>query len=197
MAFVALVLVACSSGGSEDEVDPPGMPGNVQVSLLGAEILITWSAPELPDDQPIIQYLIADGLGALISSPPGRSRATFPQPPEGAIYAISVRAESVHGIGEPSVPIAATGRPGPAERADAPTAEVRGLRGFVEAVWTPPDNDGGSLITNYVIEIEPDGLSLIFIGNPGTGYFLATNPSIRYSPRRPILRRRSLWSCQI
>ena len=174
LALFATVVLACSSGGSNDTGEPPGIPPNVQVSLLGAEVLVTWAAPMLPDDEPIIQYLIADGLGGLASAPPERPRVTFPQPPEGVIYGISVRAETVHGIGEPSDPIAATGRPGPAEVPDAPTAEARGLRGFVEVAWTPPLNDGGSLIIDYIVEVEPSGASYSFVGNPVTGYFLAT-----------------------
>jgi hypothetical protein len=181
LAFAATVLVACSSGGTEDAAEPPGVPGNVQASLQGAEVLVTWDAPSLPDDQPVIQYLISDGKGALISAPPGRPRATFPQPPAGVIYEISVRAETVNGIGDPSEPIAVTGRPGPALVPEQPIVEARGLRGFVEVVWTPPENDGGSLITGFVIEVESTGRSYTFIGNPGTGYFLATNPSIRAS----------------
>ena len=183
LAFAATVLVACSSGGSEDVAEPPGVPGNVQASLRGAEVLVTWNAPSLPDDQPVIQYLISDGFGARLSAPPGRTRATFPQPSTGVIYEITVRAETANGngIGDPSEPIAVTGRPGPALAPDQPIVEARNLRGFVEIVWTPPENDGGSLITGYVIEVEPTGRSYTFIGNPGAGYFLATNPSIRAS----------------
>jgi hypothetical protein len=183
LAFAATVLVACSSGGSEDVAEPPGVPGNVQASLRGAEVLVTWNAPSLPDDRPVIQYLISDGFGARLSAPPGRTRATFPQPSTGVIYEITVRAETANGngIGDPSEPIAVTGRPGPALAPDQPIVEARNLRGFVEIVWTPPENDGGSLITGYVIEVEPTGRSYTFIGNPGAGYFLATNPSIRAS----------------
>ena len=53
-----------------------------------------------------------------------------------------------------------------------PFVEARDLRGFVEVVWTAPKNGGGSLITGYDIEVESTGRSYIFIGNPGTGYFL-------------------------
>jgi len=142
-------------------------------------VLVTRNAPSLPDDQPVIQYMISDGRGALISSPPGRPRASFPQPPTGVIYEISVRAETANGIGDPSEPIAVTGRPGPALAPDQPVVVARSLRGFVEVVWAPPENDGGSLITGYVVEVESTGRLYTFIGNPGTGYFLATNPSIR------------------
>jgi len=172
LAFAATVLVACSSSGSEDVAEPPDIPRNVQASLQGAEVLVTWKAPSLPDDQPVIQYLISDGIGSLISAPPGRSRATFPQPLTGVVYEIFFRAETTKGMGVPSEFIAVIGRPGPALVPDQPFVEARDLRGFVEVVWTAPKNDGGSLITGYDIEVESTGRSYIFIGNPGTGYFL-------------------------
>lgn len=83
-------------------------------------------APSLPDDQPVIQYLISDGIGSLISAPSGRSRATFPQPLTGVVYEIFFRTETTKGMGDPSEFIAVIGRTGPALVPDQP---------FVEVVW--------------------------------------------------------------
>ena len=181
LALVATVVVACSSGGPGDAGEPPGRPLNVRASLVGAGVQVTWAAPDQLDDEAIIQYLIGDGLGGLASAPGDALRVTLPKPPAGVIYEITVRVETIHGIGEPSDPIALTGRPGPVTAPHAPSAEAQRLRGFIEVVWLPPENDGGSLITTYVVHVEPAGPAYTFVGSPGSGYFLATNPSIRAS----------------
>jgi hypothetical protein len=47
----------------------------------------------------------------------------------------------------------------------------------------PPNNDGGSLITGYDIEVQSLGRSYTFIGNLGTGYFLMASAAHYISVR--------------
>ncbi|MEK7295335.1 MAG: fibronectin type III domain-containing protein, partial [Actinomycetota bacterium] len=137
----------------------PGAPTSVAGTAGNAQVSLTWTAPASNGGSSITDYVVesspdgttwtvfADGTSASAS-------ATVTGLTNGTAYTFRVSATNAAGTGTTStVSAAVTPRTVPS----APTS-VAGTPGNtqVSLTWTAPNN-GGSAITDYVVESSPDG----------------------------------------
>ncbi|MEK7292633.1 MAG: fibronectin type III domain-containing protein, partial [Actinomycetota bacterium] len=129
-----------------------GTPGNTQVSL-------TWTAPASNGGAAITDYVVEFNDGAtwatFADGTSTAASATVTGLANGTPYTFRVAATNVAGTGATStVSAAVTPRTVPG----APTS-VAGTAGNaqVSLTWTAPVSNGGSAITDYVVESSPDG----------------------------------------
>ena len=144
--------------------DPPGQPINVKVNdVTKTSCKLTWEAPEFDGGSPIKGYYVERLSGTRwikVNKTPTKSLTMdFSDLMEGSDYEFRVSAENEAGIGKPSEttgkfvaknPYDVPGRP-EAPLVDDITPEE------AEVSWTAPDDDGGSPVTNYVLEMRAVG----------------------------------------
>lgn len=135
---------------------PPAAPTNVAGTVGNRQIVVTWTAPSFAGTQPINDYHVEyssdaglnwtrfdDGVGT-------STTATVTGLTNGTAYLLRVRAVNIRGEG-PWAQSATSVTPLMA--ASAPTG-VAGSRGDrqVAVSWTAPADNGGSAITDYVVQ---------------------------------------------
>ncbi|CAH1776662.1 unnamed protein product [Owenia fusiformis] len=136
----------------------PGPPGTPVVSLQGNTANVTWIPPQDDGGVRITDYKIEMRSSNLYSWIQVNTNEYIPDNgylirnlTEGVVYEVRVLAENEIGIGEPSQPspIFSFSKPGP------PGTPVVSLQGKTANVtWTPPQDDGGVKVTNYIIEMR-------------------------------------------
>ena len=144
-------------------VDPPGPPINLQVKDITKEkATLTWEPPEFDGGSPIKGYYVERKKGSKwirVNKKPVKDCALdVDELIEKETYEYRVCAENEAGVGTPcdaisfiaKNPFDVPGQPGqPAvEEITADTAAL---------TWAAPDSDGGSPVTNYIIEMRLKG----------------------------------------
>nr|XP_006823016.1 PREDICTED: titin-like [Saccoglossus kowalevskii] len=141
--------------------DPPNAPGKPDITAVDStEITITWTPPENDGGSPITGYTIErcdiSRKRWITCNKQTVTETTFTitELIEGNEYQFRVAAENKAGVGDMSEPSDVTKAKPPY---DVPTApgkpEVTGtMPTYITITWAVPESDGGSPITNYVIE---------------------------------------------
>ena len=146
--------------------DPPGPPINVLVDdITKTGCKLTWEPPENDGGSPVTGYMVerCNGYSSRWSkvnkTPVEDLEMTFSDLHEGDEYEFRVSAVNKAGQGKPSE---STGRftakdpfdvPG---KPDAPIVEEITPES-ASLAWKPPASDGGSPITNYIVEMRRVG----------------------------------------
>ncbi len=143
--------------------DPPGPPINLQaVDISKNKATLTWEPPEFDGGSPIKGYYVERKSGSKWIRVNKKRTKDLSLVVDDLIekdkYEFRVLAENEAGEGKPcdSVsfvakdPFDPPGQPGQpvVEEITAETADLS---------WAPPESDGGSPITNYIVEMRPVG----------------------------------------
>uniref|UniRef100_A0ABM0M0Q4 Titin-like n=1 Tax=Saccoglossus kowalevskii TaxID=10224 RepID=A0ABM0M0Q4_SACKO len=129
----------------------PGPPGTPKVSDINAtSIKLTWTPPDVDGGSPVTGYVIEKK--EQFSS--RFTRVNKMNLKEGSPYEFRVCAENKAGIGKPSESVGPVTPKPPYTVPEAPgkpkVMEVDAT--FMTIRWSEPESDGGSKITNYVVE---------------------------------------------
>jgi titin len=146
--------------------DPPGPPQNLRIENLTAKsCTLAWEPPAFDGGSPIKGYYIEKSSGyssrfvKVTRDAISNTSKTFNDLVEGTEYEYRVVAENEAGLSKPSEttgvfvakdPYGKPGKPG------TPSAKLLDA-GSAEIEWQVPDSDGGSPITNYVLEMRESG----------------------------------------
>ncbi len=141
--------------------DPPGIPRNLKANdVTSTSCKLTWDAPEFDGGSPITGYYVERLSGKrwvkVNKKAIPNQELDITDLVEGSDCEFRVLAENAAGISKPSdstgrfiakEPYNKPGRPDAPEVSEI-TAESASLS------WKPPSDDGGSPITNYILEMK-------------------------------------------
>ena len=122
---------------------PPGAPSNVQASVSGNTLSVTWGAPATggaPTAYTLLARLVAGG--AIVADVPQGMATSFTTPAPNGTFVVSVRAANASGPGPESAGVTVTipqAAPPPGPPLNL-AATVSGAT--VSFVWTPPASGG-------------------------------------------------------
>ncbi len=133
----------------------PGRPSGVAATGGDGAVELSWSPPTTTGGAPLTDYRVQyrqAGTSAWIGVADGPStspEATIPDLTNGTTYEFRVAAVNSVGSSAFTDPVAAT----PATVPGPPTDLVAtGLDASVQLTWSPPDDDGGDAISDYLVE---------------------------------------------
>jgi titin len=135
-----------------------GAPTGVSGTAGDTQVSLTWTAPASNGGNAITDYLVEFNDGVTWATFADGTSTTTSTTVTGltndTAYTFRVSAVNIAGTGLPGVSTAVTPRAKPG----APTG-VAGTRGNTEVAltWTAPSSDGGSAITDYVVESSTNG----------------------------------------
>eukprot|EP00061_Rhincodon_typus_P019056 g48497.t1 len=142
--------------------DTPGPPGPITFKeVTRGSITLMWDAPIHDGGSRIHHYVVEKREASRrswqeISGKCTRQIFKAQELAEGVPYFFRVMAVNEFGIGEPNEmtePIVATEEPAPPKRLDI----VDTGRTFAVLAWLKPEHDGGSHITDYLVEMKQKG----------------------------------------
>ncbi len=144
----------------------PGVPRNVQATVIGNTIGVSWQAPATGSavSNYIIQAGTAPGASNIYSGGVGVATSVSSPIPNGTYY-IRVAAQNLAGTGPASADIVAQvgSPPGPPQNAVA-TASA----GVITLSWTPPASGGA--VSTYIVQAgTASGAANVFNGAVGAG----------------------------
>ena len=144
-------------------LDPPGPPQHLKSSdVRTTNASLSWEAPDFNGGSPVTGYYVEKKSGTrwikVNKKPTADLAMVLADLIECENYEIQVSAENDAGVGNPSEPISfiakdpfdAPGQP------DCPTV-IDISPEEASLVWSPSADDGGTPITNYIVEIKPNG----------------------------------------
>ncbi|WP_372631046.1 fibronectin type III domain-containing protein [Cohnella sp.] len=142
----------------------PDAPLNVTATAGNGSALISFDPPGGDGGSPITNYVVTSSPGGYTASG-GSSPITVTGLTNGESYTFKVAASNAAGASVASAPSNAI-VPTPLAP-DAPTqvVAVPGIRGAIVS-FDPPDNDGGSSITEYAVTASPGGLTATGSASP-------------------------------
>ncbi|MEZ5283249.1 MAG: fibronectin type III domain-containing protein, partial [Vicinamibacterales bacterium] len=128
----------------------PGPPANVQTSVVGSVLNVSWSAPTTGGAPTGYTLVARTTLGALIASQPVGTITTFAATVPDGTYVISVYATNAAGAGAESAPSTAVVPSGSVVPPGAPRNLSATQSGSaVVFAWTPPASGGP--VATYVL----------------------------------------------
>ena len=140
--------------------DPPSPPRNVLVDdVTKSSCKLSWEAPETDNGSPVIGYTVqrCEGKSSrwtkVTKDPVAERQMDISELRAGESYQFRVFALNAAGASKPSVAKDAfdvPGKPGTPEVAETGADSAR-------LDWKAPDSDGGSPVTNYVVEMRLAG----------------------------------------
>ncbi|MDA1279163.1 MAG: Ig-like domain-containing protein [Chloroflexi bacterium] len=149
-----------SSGGPAQPVislEPPSMPANFVAKPGLRSIALEWEVPEQASDRPVEQYDIQSLKTGEIVRVNGTVQAYVFEDLDPAVqYIFTIKASTGLGTG----PSATAGPVSPWDLPGAPTAFEAVLLAdgsSVEVKWLPPESNGGTPVTGYVVGYSPVG----------------------------------------
>lgn len=142
-------------------VDPstltvPSGPTNVQITPGNAKAAISWSAPANDGGANVNAYVIVNkNTGQVSMFDASATSATIPFLQNGTLYTFEIVARNSQGFSS-EVFISAT--PNGVVSVPAAPASISAVpsNGLIYLSWTAPTDDGGSPITNYIINNNTD-----------------------------------------
>ena len=151
------------TGGAWEAPSPVAPSAPTSLSALGGveRAMLSWTAPTLTGGSPITDYVVEFALvgsstwSTFADGTSVETTSTVTGLTNGRTYQFRVRAVSAGGTGEASLTASApVGVPGmPTGLSATPLASA------VRLSWSAPTQNGGSPITDYVIEVSDDGAS--------------------------------------
>ncbi|XP_061688319.1 immunoglobulin-like and fibronectin type III domain-containing protein 1 [Syngnathoides biaculeatus] len=122
----------------------------------------TFKMPFAPQEAMIVNWSkngteVKDGGGVKIVREPNHSRLLFRDCLRGDAGEIKIQLKTPFGAAEATSQLFVLDRPGPPE---GPVETVETTSTLIEIKWKPPKDDGGSPITNYIIERQQEGHNL-------------------------------------
>ena len=157
-------------------VDAPGAPENVQIDdLTKKSCTLTWQPPAFDGGSPIRGYYIEKCTGyssrwtKVNREPIKATMMTFDDLIEGSEYNFRVCAENEAGVSKPSEATGTFVAKDPYETPGKPTdVKVEQItKDSATLAWSPPSDDGGAPITNYVVEMREAGDMKWRVANKG------------------------------
>lgn len=135
---------------------PAGPPLGVSASPAIKSAEVFWSPPTNNGGAAIRQYVAVASPGGQFCAVAAAARScVVPNLLDGTEYTFVVHADNSEGRGAPSAPTAAVRTASTPASPTQVQAEVARGRGVVE--WFPPEDNGGTEITEYVVVAEPGG----------------------------------------
>ena len=195
-AFVVLAVPNANPAEAQFETPVPGAPATVTATAGNTEIVVAWTPPSdttIPVDTYTVQWKVATADDdTYVSSETGPSYARLYPIPDlinGTAYIVRVFASNAGGDGAPLAVAAVTPKPTipdpPTGVTVTQTSEVgAGTDGTLgtaddtagaDVSWVAPENNGGSDIIGYVVEVDDDGgTPFAPAANWGTAVLLAS-----------------------
>ncbi|XP_071942196.1 twitchin-like isoform X2 [Antedon mediterranea] len=145
--------------------DAPGTPeGPLEASDVTAEsVRLSWKPPKDDGGTEVSNYVVekseeGSGVWTKVSGFVRSPNYEVTGLDEGVSYNFRVSAENEFGTSEPLVKSVSVTAKNPYDAADKPgKPEIKEVdKGFVTLAWKPPDSDGGSRITGYIVESRSD-----------------------------------------
>ena len=140
-------------------VENPGVPREMMIEPGNQQLTVTWQPPADDGGSPVTGYLVQwKDTGEEFSDTERRATVTdprhqIPSLDNGSTYTVQVRAVNLAGTGPPAsetgVPVSVPGPP--------TSLTFRSSMGNLLVSWDEPDNDGGSLITGYLVQWKDTG----------------------------------------
>ena len=149
-AAVQATTLPASNGGVPSAPTAPVVTAGIR------SLLVSWSPPSSDSGARVTGYVIRlapAGGGSTITKTVGRVTSTnVTGLADGTTYGVSVAAQNANGVGPVSPSVAATTVGVPSAPA-APTVGA-GVRSLLVS-WSPPASDGGSRVTDYLVQVTP------------------------------------------
>ncbi len=147
-------------GGPAPAEALPTLPDPPERAVAAARFqsaVVDWSPPHSDGGAPITSYTVASSPdGAVVSVDGDTTRVTIPGLSNWILYTFTVTATNAVGTGPPSAESA--GVTPELVEPDAPTdVGVAVGDGAATVTWGPPESDGGSPVTAYLVTAMPDG----------------------------------------
>ena len=146
----------------------PSAPTGVGAVPATGQLTINWTVPTSDGGSPLSDYLVEYSIDntnwTVVAHTPSTATSlvatglTDGTPYFLRVAAINAIGTSSYGIGGPATPAPVLTEPG------APT-EIRGIPGNTQLAisWTAPASDGGSAITDYLVEISTDNTNWVVV----------------------------------
>jgi hypothetical protein len=171
--FYAVAVVTAAGEGAKSGVcsgvptGPPGVPNDLTATPGDGEVILDWAAPDFDGTLPITGYVILRGTAQADLVELDRTGVVFTftdaTVSNDRTYYYAVAAINDAGTGDFTAAVDVI----PFEPATVP-GSPRSVAGTVKGAkvlltWTPPDSDGGSDITGYVVlrGLTPDEMEVI------------------------------------
>ncbi|UCC93037.1 MAG: fibronectin type III domain-containing protein [Thermoplasmata archaeon] len=158
MYFYAVAAETAAGAGSPSiaisamAMDVPDAPGDLSATSGDGVVHLSWTAP-YDGGSPIVGYIVRrQGDGDVETFRVGEDTSFSDiSVVNGRTYSYTVRAESDIGEGRFSDPVEASPTAPVLVPDRVSYLAVSSKEGRVTVTWTPPDDDGGSVLTGYVI----------------------------------------------
>ena len=160
-AINAIGTSTASSTATATPVGAPGAPTNLSATPASGQAALTWTAPSNNGGSAITDYVIE------YSSSGGTSWSTFSHTAStatsitvtgltnGTVYTFRVSARNASGTGATSSTTTATpGAPGAPTNLGVSLNQVSGTSHTASVTWTAPASNGGSAVTDYLIQYK-------------------------------------------
>ncbi|XP_032369259.1 immunoglobulin-like and fibronectin type III domain-containing protein 1 isoform X3 [Etheostoma spectabile] len=148
--------------GGVPEFDPDDLHKFSKPVIVRVGQNAAFKMPFPPQESLVVSWFkegteIKDGGGVKIVREPSHSRLLLRDCLRTDTGEIKIQLKNPFGVVEATSKLIVLDRPGPPE---GPVETVETISSLIEIKWNPPKDDGGSAVTNYIIERQQAGQSL-------------------------------------